>query len=155
VHPDRSFFPPRPEQTHDSDFDIPLYGGLDGEQAPEFGKGPLEFSSTLSTGTLSFVNNWAKTCAKNHTKCRRIFDYEGGRQPDPWFPDRLIQVRRKASGALTARLVLKSNPAHFSAPTSGQLIYLSFSHCWGPPPNPSAPLGGRAGSVLTKDTLPK
>ncbi|KAL5315339.1 hypothetical protein ACEPPN_016206 [Leptodophora sp. 'Broadleaf-Isolate-01'] len=155
VHPDRNLFPPKPGQAHDPDIDIPLYGGLDGEKAPDFGKGLLEFSSTLSTGTLSFVKSWAKTCVESHTKCGKIFDDEGGGQPDPWFPDRLIQVRRKVSGALTARLVLKSNPAHFPTPISGQLSFLSFSHCWGPPPDPSAPLGGRAGSVLTKDTLPK
>lgn len=75
--------------------------------------------------------------------------------PSPWFPDRLIQVRRKESGDLTARLILKSNTTNFPTPDTQQLNYLSFSHCWGPPPNPAAHLGGRAGSVLTADTLPK
>jgi len=155
IHPDRNLFPPRAVQANDADVDVPLYPGLDGGKVPDFGKGPLEFSSTLSSGTLSFVNSWAVTCAKNHLKCRTIFDNEGGGQPEPWFPDRLVQVRRKANGALTARLVLKSNPSHFPAGEANRLVYLSLSHCWGPPPEPSAPMCGREGSVLTKNTLLK
>lgn len=127
--------------------DIPLIGGLESHQDPAGGQSSLDFSSTLSTGTLSLVSSWAKECATSHSKCHRIFGSDGLAQPEPWFPDRLIQVRRKANGALTARLVLKSNPTHFPPSDSKQLNYLSFSHCWGPPPDPSAPLGGRAGSV--------
>lgn len=154
LHPDRRLYQPRATYAHDVDVDSPLYPGLDGERAPDFGKGSLDFSSTISTGTLSCVKEWAATCSRVHVKCRRIFDNEAGGQPKPWFPDRLVQVRKKASGALTARLVIKSNPAHFPDPTTA-LTYLSLSHCWGPPPDPNAELGGRAGSVLTKHTLPK
>jgi hypothetical protein len=34
------------------------------------------------------------------------------------------------------------------------ITYISLSHSWGPAPDPSAPLGGRIGSVLTASTLP-
>jgi len=157
LHPDRRLFSPPAEQARDVDVDVPLYPALDNEPVPDFGTGPLDFNSTLSSGTLSSVKSWAATCDKDHPKCRKIFDHEGGGQPDPWFPDRLIQVRRKGSGALTARLVLKSSPAHFPQPVVGQLTYLSLSHCWGPPPDSNDPtgMGGRGGSVLTKETLHK
>lgn len=135
--------------------DTLLVGPLDSHEQPTNGISDLDFSSTLSTGTLSLVSAWARECATSHAKCRRIFGSENLKQPEPWFPDRLVQVRRRDDGALTARLVLKNKPAHFPASGSSQLDYLSFSHCWGPPPEPSAPLGGRAGSVLTKDTLLK
>jgi len=32
----------------------------------------LEFSSTMGTGSWSFVTSWAKECAASHPKCHRI-----------------------------------------------------------------------------------
>ena len=55
---------------------------------------------------------------------------------------------------ITARIVLKSNSVDFTPDkaTTG-ITYLSLSHCWGPPPDFSAPLGGRVGAVLTTSNL--
>lgn len=84
----------------------------------------------------------------------------------PRFPDRFIRRSRcentDTSGSdhacekITARLVLKSNPLDFPPEkiTAG-INYLSLSHCWGPSPDPSAELGGRASTVLTILNLPK
>jgi hypothetical protein len=74
-------------------------------------------------------------------------------QSEAWFPDRLIRIARSEKGAITARLVLKSNSADFPSTNTAPITYLSLSHCWGPSPNPSLPLGGRADSVLTESTL--
>lgn len=50
--------------------------------------------------------------------------------------------------------MLKSDAADYSAAmVQAGINYVSLSHCWGPAPNPSAPLGGRVGSVLTAETL--
>lgn len=154
LHPDWSASADYSRQKKDIE-QIPLIGPLDGHQDPIGGQLSLDFSSTLSTGTLSLVSSWAKECVTSHSKCSIIFGSDNVSQPKPWFPDRLVQVRRKETGALTARLVLKSNTANFPVSNSKQLDYLSLSHCWGPPPDPSAPLGGRAGSVLTENTLDK
>lgn len=122
----------------------------------------LDFSSTLSTSSQALISSWAQECATSHPKCHRIFEGKGLGQPSAmWFPDRLIQVTRTESTettklghamtTLTARVVLKSNPADFPPnKATAEINYLSLSHCWGPPPDPSAPLGGRAGTVLTK-----
>jgi len=130
------------------------------------GQSELDFSSTLSTGSRALVSSWAQECATSHPKCNRIFGSNGLGQPVAlWFPDRLIHITRTESTettklghpmvTLTARVVLKSNPADFppDKATAG-INYLSLSHCWGPPPDPSAPLGGRAGTVLTESNLP-
>ncbi|EKD20822.1 HET domain protein pin-c1 [Drepanopeziza brunnea f. sp. 'multigermtubi' MB_m1] len=155
VYPDRNATAARAPENPNKVDDTLLVGPLDGYEQPTDGISNLDFSSTLSQGTLALVSSWARECATSHAKCRRIFGSDGLQQPEPWFPDRLVQVRRKDNGSLTARLVLKANPAHFPTSASKHVDYLSFSHCWGPPPEPNAPLGGRAGSVLTRDTLSK
>ncbi|KAE9372590.1 HET-domain-containing protein [Stipitochalara longipes BDJ] len=116
--------------------------------------GEINFSSTLSPGTKALATSWSKECVSSHTKCRRVFGATGVGEPESWFPDRLIRINRTETGAITARLVLKSIPTDFSASKRTPISYLSLSHCWGPPPNASSPLGGRADSVLTESTLP-
>ncbi|RDW63596.1 hypothetical protein BP6252_11141 [Coleophoma cylindrospora] len=124
-----------------------------------------DFSSTLSTGTLALILSWMQTCAASHTNCHKIFGHNGHDEPGAsWFPDRLIHVTQKEGTTTTesshsvpdlrARIVLKSNPADFPPDkATPDTTYISLSHCWGPPPDPSAPLGGRAGAVLTKANL--
>lgn len=74
-------------------------------------------------------------------------------QPTPWFPDRLLQVTHTVD-EITARVVLKCDPEDFPpAKVAIGIHYISLSHCWGPPPDPSALLGGRIGTVLTKENL--
>jgi hypothetical protein len=122
----------------------------------------LDFSSTLGTGSLSLISSWAKECASSHTKCHKIFGTNGLSQPGTWFPDRLIQVTLSESPSststdlkVTARIVQKSNPADFPSKSTTGITYISLSHSWGPAPNPSAPLQGRADTVLTASNLPR
>ena len=78
-----------------------------------------------------------------------------------WFPDRLIRVTctpitedGQPGVDLTARIVLKANLTDFSPEqVSSGINYLSLSHSWGPPPDPSAPIGGRGDTVLTESKL--
>ncbi|KAF7922945.1 hypothetical protein BELL_0543g00030 [Botrytis elliptica] len=120
---------------------------------------PAAFCSTLSAGTTAGVRLWMNTCANSHTQCRRIFRKGGDDQYEPetyWFPDRLLKIARDDSepgySDISARLVVRSDPADFPPGWKG-LDYASLSHSWGPEPDPSAPLGGRAGAVLTKSNL--
>ncbi|KAL8660622.1 MAG: hypothetical protein Q9202_006367 [Teloschistes flavicans] len=119
----------------------------------------LDLQSTLGTGSLAVLSSWIQECATSHTKCPRVFKGNPG-----WFPDRLVHITCTESSVTTAigypkvdlaaRIVLRSNPADFSPDkTAAGIIYISLSHCWGPPPDPSAPLGGRADSVLTTSKL--
>ncbi|KAF7856067.1 hypothetical protein EAF04_010022 [Stromatinia cepivora] len=120
----------------------------------------LDFSSTLSPETTAEIISWAQKCVTSYTKCRRILGSNGHDQFEPeaeWFPDRLIKITRTddaeaGSTEITARVVVKSDPADSPPETKGR-NYLSLSHSWGPSPNPSAPLGGRAGTVLTELNL--
>lgn len=119
----------------------------------------LDFSSTLSTGIIAEVQKWAQICATRHAKCLRIFGNDGKDQIEPrgeWYPDRLIKIIRTgnvvARSYIAARVVLRSDPVDFPPGTKG-IKYLSLSHSWGPAPNPSAPLGGRAGTVLTGSNI--
>ena len=118
-----------------------------------------QFHSTLCPGSLALVSSWIQEYAKTHPKCQKIFGADA-----VWFPDRLIHItctkntETTKSGhptvKLFARIVLKSDLSDFPSDIFARgLTYLSLSHCWGPPPDPSAPLGGRAGSVLTKSNL--
>ncbi|TGO68116.1 hypothetical protein BOTNAR_0030g00390 [Botryotinia narcissicola] len=115
--------------------------------------------STLSGTTMGRVKSWLSTCANSHTKCRKIFSKGGDDQYEPethWFPDRLLKITRDDSEPgycdISARLVVRSDPADFLPGWMG-LEYASLSHSWGPSPDPSAPLGGRAGEVLTESNL--
>lgn len=117
-----------------------------------------KFGSTLSNESLAIMTSRVQECYSNHTKCHQLFEGTTPGQPvAAWFPDRLIRVTRtEQSGAakISTRLVLKSDAADYSAAMVQEGIkYVSLSHCWGPAPNPSAPLGGRVGSVLTAETL--
>lgn len=119
----------------------------------------LDYTSILGTGSLSLIASWARECATSHPQCHKTFGSNGLTQPiGVWFPDRLIQITRTKSSeaiiTLTARIVLKSNPADFPPDRATKSInYLSLSHCWGPPPDPSSPFDGRAGHVLTKSNI--
>lgn len=123
----------------------------------------LDFASTLSEGSLSLMRSWSQDCVMNHKKCQKIFGGNRLRQSfDPWFPDRLVYVTRmktaeisspgRSMSTLKARVVLRSDPRDFP-PETVSVKYLSLSHCWGPAPDPSAPFGGRAGTVLTELNL--
>jgi hypothetical protein len=60
-----------------------------------------------------------------------------------------------AEGTVAVRVVLKSNPVDFLLDkTTNGITYISLSHCWGHPPEPSAPLQSRASTVLTESNLP-
>ncbi|TGO27378.1 hypothetical protein BPAE_0043g00520 [Botrytis paeoniae] len=120
---------------------------------------PAAFCSTLSAGTMAGVRLWMNTCANSHAKCRRIFRKGGEDQYEPetyWFPDRLLKIARDDSepgySDISARLVVRPDPADFLPGWKG-LDYASLSHSWGPSPDPSAPLGGRVGAVLTESNL--
>lgn len=131
---------------------------LDPKQAPTEIPGQtqpeLDFSSTVGSGSWSLITSWAQDCAKSHKKCQRIFGSKGISRPAPWFPDRLLRVRQEGD-EIFARVVVKSNSDDFSQKIlERQLSYLSLSHCWGPAPDISAPMGGRAGTVLTEANLP-
>jgi hypothetical protein len=96
-----------------------------------------------------------------HQKCQNVFWGERLAQTAPmWFPDRLLHTTRTTSPneddvTITARVVLKLEPSDFPPEkVANGLTYISLSHSWGPAPDPSAPLGGRIGSVLTASTLP-
>lgn len=110
-----------------------------------------DFSSTLSKEGIALVSSWLQECKVSHSKCRKVFKTESLDLPDEaWFPDRLIQLRDTK-----IRIVVKSSPLDFSPEKlSAGVKYLSLSHCWGPPPDPSAWLGGRTASVLTELKLP-
>ncbi len=104
------------------------------------------------------MGSWMRECNDTHTKCHQLFGNDGpGRPVAAWFPDRLIRITRTEESGMvdiSTRIVLKSDPADFPpAKAQAGVNYLSFSHCWGPPPNPSAPMGGRGGSVLTDTNL--
>ena len=105
-------------------------------------------------GSLTLLLSWVRTCLEYHPRCHKTF----GRTPR-WFPDRLIHISyTQASGTTeirhtemryTARIVLESEPCP-PEKIAKRIRYISLSHCWGPPPDPSAPLGGRADCVPTK-----
>ncbi|KAK6615855.1 heterokaryon incompatibility protein [Botrytis cinerea] len=119
----------------------------------------VAFCSTVSAGTMTGVRLWTQNCTNSHTKCRRIFRNGGKDQYEPesdWFPDRLLKITRDDTepgySDISARLVLRSDPDDFLPGWKG-LGYVSLSHSWGPSPDPSAPLGGRVGAVLTESNL--
>ena len=127
-----------------------------------------DFPSTLGPGSLALIISWISECAKAHPKCRRKFGTSSPvrlgtawlpTQPEAnWFPDRLIHMPCTSRPAgwklLSARVVQKCNHSDFPPSRVAKgIMYMSFSHCWGAPPDPSAPLGGRARSVLTKSNL--
>ncbi|MCJ1393979.1 hypothetical protein MMC18_006856 [Xylographa bjoerkii] len=129
------------------------------------GQPELDFFSTFSTGSRALVRSWAQECEKSHRKCQKIFGINGHRKTGAvWFPDRLIHITCMESTEtanlghlmirITARIVLKSNSVDFPPDKAATgITYLSLSHCWGTPPDPSAPLGGRVGAVLTTSNL--
>ncbi|KAI1866494.1 hypothetical protein JX265_007795 [Neoarthrinium moseri] len=145
--------------------DYPIISSLDPSTDASTSASPqLDFTSTAGSGSLSLVTSWGQECAAKHTQCNHIFGGEGiGTPAKPWFPDRLIRlsttpdIKSVPVGQevqLSARIVEKSDLQDFSPDHTGkELQYFSLSHCWGPPPDPSAPLGGRVKDVLTKDKL--
>lgn len=152
-------------QTKKSPGDYPIVTSLNSSTDLSTSASPqLDFSSTAGSGSLSLVSSWNLECAANHPKCNHIFGGEDiGTPAEPWFPDRLIRLSNTSdikSAAvdqqveINARIVERADAEDFPPDqTAKELQYFSLSHCWGPPPDPSAPLKGRAKEMLTKDKL--
>lgn len=161
IHPDRSTSENVDNGKNLDDHAIIVPLDPDRRVVGDSNTGPpeLDFSATLGTGSLTFITTWIRECATSHAKCNTIFGNNGFGQPaGVWFPDRLIKLTQtkfdETCVTITGRIVQKSNLSDFPPEkASSGINYLSLSHCWGPSPEPSAPLGGRMGSVLTDSTL--
>lgn len=158
LHPDPSASLPGVSERKLNECDLRVIQSLDG--VTDANQPDNDFSSTFSNGSRSMITSWIKECSTNHEKCKQLFQ-EKNSSPSTrtlgWFPDRLIRISTpNGSEAFgnSARIVLKSDIVDFPpAMVEAGVKYLSFSHCWGPPPNPDAPLEGRADTVLTHKNL--
>nr|POE64984.1 hypothetical protein CFP56_34651 [Quercus suber] len=113
----------------------------------------------LGSGPVTEIRSWINDCVDSHPSCCRLF-YGRSHPAKSWFPDRLIRVdstidpENPGMSTMHARLAIKSRSADFSPHQSASgVAYLSLSHCWGLPPYPEKPLGGREDTVLTKSKL--
>ncbi|KAK0856613.1 hypothetical protein LTS02_010601 [Friedmanniomyces endolithicus] len=114
-------------------------------------------SNVPGSSYLPIITEWIHECSTSHPQCRNIYGVTEAGIGQAWYPSRLLYFDHRKK---VFRIVDKNNPADanvFRRPPGAQdpneqgVGYISLSHCWGPPPDPNAPNGGR--QVLTTTNL--
>ncbi|KAK0316426.1 hypothetical protein LTR01_000174 [Friedmanniomyces endolithicus] len=117
---------------------------------------PLQ-SNVPGSSYLPIITEWIHECSTSHPQCQNIYGVTEAGSGQAWYPSRLLYFDH---GKKVFRIVDKNNPADANvfrrSPgaqdlNEQQVGYISLSHCWGPPPDPTAPNGGR--QVLTTTNL--